>query len=473
MSTRYEYYNTGDEGNSSSIYDTTWGAQTFTPSIAHKITSVKLKLFSILSPGIVTVSIRATDVNNHPAGNDLCSGTINGNTLTTDYAGEWYEIALGSGCNLSASTKYAIVVRAPNIEPASELRWIMDTTNPTYTGGCYEWSENSGTSWLSSTSLDLMFEDWGEAPSIIGFHSTTAQRCYKAATFSTFTFPNPAGSGFTSASDGYYMMAGYGKSGILTAEALGASKVNFRLNPVGIITSEAIPSPQLSRFLYVSGIGSAEAFGTAFVEKMLQIISVTAIPTAEAFGTAFVKKMLQILSLTGIPTTEAFGTAFVAKMLQIIIPSGVASNEAFGTLKTRLYIAASGIISQEIFGAIKANFKILPSGIISQQAFGVAKVNRWILPSGIISQAAFGNARFILLVRPSGIATLQAFGLPTVEKIFVLLRPAGIQSGELFGTVIVITAILLPPVRLQRPPRLLNAVRNLPSDREDGIRRMP
>lgn len=309
--------------------------------------------------------------------------------------------------------------------------------------------------------------------SYIGFHSATAQRRYKASAFSTFSFPNPAGSGFTSANDGYYMMAGFGKSGILTAEALGNSKVNFRLNPSGIVTSETLPSPRLGAYLYPSGIASAASFGTALVIKMLQIVSATAIPTAEAFGTAFVKKMLQILLATAVPTAEAFGAASVVKMWQIIIPSGVASSEAFGTVKTRFYIAASGIISQEIFGAARANFKVHPSGIISQQVFGVAKVNLRVFPSGIISQAAFGNARFIIFVRPSGIATLQAFGLPIVEKIVLLLRPAGILSSELFGTVIVITAIMLPPVRLKRPPRLLNALRNLPSDREDGIRRMP
>lgn len=47
----------------------------------------------------------------------------------------------------------------------------------------------------------------------IGFHNAVSQRRYKAATFSTFTFPDPAGIGFTSASDGYYMIAGWGSIG--------------------------------------------------------------------------------------------------------------------------------------------------------------------------------------------------------------------------------------------------------------------
>lgn len=46
----------------------------------------------------------------------------------------------------------------------------------------------------------------------IGFHAAVSQRRYKSAAFPAFTFPDPAGSGFTSANDGYYMLAGWGKS---------------------------------------------------------------------------------------------------------------------------------------------------------------------------------------------------------------------------------------------------------------------
>jgi hypothetical protein len=44
----------------------------------------------------------------------------------------------------------------------------------------------------------------------IGFHSAVAQRRYKSVEFDTFTFPNPAGGGFSSANDGYYLIAGLG-----------------------------------------------------------------------------------------------------------------------------------------------------------------------------------------------------------------------------------------------------------------------
>ncbi|GAG73463.1 unnamed protein product, partial [marine sediment metagenome] len=104
---KYEYYNTGDD-HSLSVGIDTWRAQTFTPTTKHKITSVKLKLYrNSHTPDTVTVSIRATDVDGKPMGGDLCFGTTNGNTLTTDTAGEWREITIDDGYTLLAGTKYS------------------------------------------------------------------------------------------------------------------------------------------------------------------------------------------------------------------------------------------------------------------------------------------------------------------------------------------------------------------------------
>lgn len=161
MATLYEYYNTGDD-STWDITDTRWKAQTFTPSTAHKITSVKLKLYRYDFPGTLTVSIRATDGSGHPTGGDLCSGTTNGNTLTENMDGEWREITLGAGANLDANTKYAIVIRRNGGVAGSVIYWRMDYTSPTYIGGCVELSSDSGSSWKTDVAKDFMFEDWGE-----------------------------------------------------------------------------------------------------------------------------------------------------------------------------------------------------------------------------------------------------------------------------------------------------------------------
>lgn len=163
----YEYYNTGDDGDYL-VYGIRWYAQSFTPSIEHTITSVKIKAYRGGSPGTITVSIRATS-GGEPTGGDLCSGTTNGNTLTSSSPGEWREITLGAGYLLSASTKYAIVVRVLGGDSDNKVRWRNDYQG-TYAGGDAYQSLDSGSSWEANAGgggadMDLLFEDWGE-PSV-------------------------------------------------------------------------------------------------------------------------------------------------------------------------------------------------------------------------------------------------------------------------------------------------------------------
>jgi len=160
MATLYENYITGDDNNQAPR-GAKWWAQTFTPATAHTITSVKLLLERLGNPGTITVSIKATDINGHPTGDDLCVGTTDGNTLPTTPP-EWREITLGAGAILSVDVKYAIVVRDPTGDDANTAEWWDDSTSPSYTGGCLEYSLDSGASWTSYTGYDFLFEDWGE-----------------------------------------------------------------------------------------------------------------------------------------------------------------------------------------------------------------------------------------------------------------------------------------------------------------------
>jgi len=158
----YEYYNTGDNYNSG-VYGIYWLAQTFTVGAeSHTVTSVKLKMFRIGNPETVTVSIRATNSSGNPTGDDLTSGTIDGNSFTEDTAGLWYEITL-TEYSLNASTKYAIVARAPDGNSTNIADWRFKLYS-NYSGGCYEYSANSGVTWASSPVEDLMFEVWGRRP---------------------------------------------------------------------------------------------------------------------------------------------------------------------------------------------------------------------------------------------------------------------------------------------------------------------
>jgi len=64
MAEIFEYYNTNDDIEQTAYYRY-WKAQTFTPLQAHKITSVKLKLWKKGNPGTVTVSIRILQQGSH------------------------------------------------------------------------------------------------------------------------------------------------------------------------------------------------------------------------------------------------------------------------------------------------------------------------------------------------------------------------------------------------------------------------
>lgn len=164
----YQHYNTGDDDDREA-YENDWLAQTFTTETIHLIAKVKLKLFRTGSPGTILVSIKAT-TDGKPTGADLCSGEIEGNTITEDPGGEWYEIPLGDGFTFARDTKYAIVVKAVDGDVANRVSWRSDKTEPGYTRGEYNISSNSGETWDSFPAVDCMFEEWGvgePAPSTI------------------------------------------------------------------------------------------------------------------------------------------------------------------------------------------------------------------------------------------------------------------------------------------------------------------
>ena len=160
MPTKYEYHITGDD-TVIDIYGQYWRGQTFKSPTAHTITSVKALLYRIGSPGTVTVHIRATDGAGKPVGGDLCSGTIDGNSLTTDIAGAWYEITLGAGAALSANTEYAVFCDDSSGDASNHLHWRLDSDNG-YANGLSTWSADSGVTWTTYPTYDLMFEEWGD-----------------------------------------------------------------------------------------------------------------------------------------------------------------------------------------------------------------------------------------------------------------------------------------------------------------------
>ena len=175
--TLYEASNTGDDANAI-WYGVNWEGQTFTPSITHTVTSVKLLIYRNDGelPGTITASIRATSAS-LPTGADLVSGTYNGNTLTISSAGAWYEFTFGAGTLLTAGTKYAIVFRAPSGDISNRAR--SRVSNPgTYASGSAVYSSDSGVVWTDYGTFDYQFEEYGipiagETAGVIFIYGTT------------------------------------------------------------------------------------------------------------------------------------------------------------------------------------------------------------------------------------------------------------------------------------------------------------
>lgn len=160
MATKYEYYDTGDDGTSL-VSATKWNAQTFTPLASHTIASVKLCFEVANYARSITVSIRATNGDGKPTGADLCSGNADIPVSNPN----WITILLGAGYNLFAGIKYAILLRQNG--GGNWPGWRYATVGD-YPRGAFYYSNDSGVTWIGPYSTwDQLFEEW-DALSITG-----------------------------------------------------------------------------------------------------------------------------------------------------------------------------------------------------------------------------------------------------------------------------------------------------------------
>ena len=153
----YENYITGEDQRNT-ISGDTWCGQSFTVQSGetHTLTSVKIKLYRVLAPGITTVAI--TDiVAGVPSGPDLSTGTFNGDTLPDFDPGVWIEVIM-SGLSLTENTTYALIFK--NATPPGEVKWRVDRSG-TYPGGNVLTTTDAGSNWTIRATWDTMFEEWG------------------------------------------------------------------------------------------------------------------------------------------------------------------------------------------------------------------------------------------------------------------------------------------------------------------------
>lgn len=149
-------FHAGGNDDISETFGVNWFAQTFTTSEKYDITGVQIPGYRVGNPGDLTVSIRAMAAG-VPTGADLANGTYDADTLTTNTAGEWIDVAFTSDYTLNSATEYAIVVRATAGNAANYFAWLEDTDNG-YAGGTQCTSVNSGVAWAAVAANDNLFE---------------------------------------------------------------------------------------------------------------------------------------------------------------------------------------------------------------------------------------------------------------------------------------------------------------------------
>lgn len=152
----WESYTTGDD-TTAQVYGVNWYGQTFTitPS-SHSVTAIRLKLYRVGSPSTITVSVRAVGDDYLPTGDDLASGTIDGDTITTSTSGSWYGISVDEA-SLDYDETYAICIRV-EAGDSSNYVMVLEKTTGGYGDGQAITSTSGGMSWAADGSKDIMFQ---------------------------------------------------------------------------------------------------------------------------------------------------------------------------------------------------------------------------------------------------------------------------------------------------------------------------
>lgn len=160
MAGRYNHYNDGTY-ITNSIYEPYRSGQTFTTFVSFTLTSVRVMINKRGSPGNLTISLFATDVDGKPTGGVLSTGTIleadipvwDGNPYNS---ANWVAATMSSYV-LAAATKYAIVLSIAAGDSLNRVGFMYD--NASYSGGTF--LTYNGSSWTTYSTIVGLFEIYG------------------------------------------------------------------------------------------------------------------------------------------------------------------------------------------------------------------------------------------------------------------------------------------------------------------------
>lgn len=165
-------YNAGDDAQVG-LRNTIPKGQTFTHTVRHNITSVKLKHFRSGTVGNTTVDIYATS-GGVPTGSVLATKTQDMSGVTTTSPGQFYEYVLTTNPELSANTMYAIVCYTA--DDNNNLLMRKDDSSPSYSGGTF--ITTAPGSWTADSTSDGLFEEYGTEITTVDYTIVCAQGSY-------------------------------------------------------------------------------------------------------------------------------------------------------------------------------------------------------------------------------------------------------------------------------------------------------
>lgn len=189
-STLADWYNLNDDSDGGAIYGAVWKAQTFTAtSTGYELWSVKVKAYITGDPDNCILGIRPTDGTNPTSSQDIASTTLDTTSWSSSAPGDWYEFSFSDHPELTGSTKYALVFRCPDASGSPDLlRWRADFSSPTYGGGAFYTSSNSGSSWSVESGYDFMFETYASSTAE-GESGTTTSATSTSVILNQDTYP--------------------------------------------------------------------------------------------------------------------------------------------------------------------------------------------------------------------------------------------------------------------------------------------
>ena len=224
-------------------------------------------------------------------------------------------------------------------------------------------------------------------------------------------------------------------SGIGTAEAFGTLWLDPVLKPAQILSLvDPIGSPTLTpgpTAVDPGAIGTGELVGATVVSPGAATLALLSMLSTEAFGAL---ALVDCIALTALPSAEAFGALGILPGPVIVGPNGIASGEVVdGTVITpgAATLAAAGIDSVLDLGAVV----ILPGPVT-------------VGPGGLDSVEGFGGLVLVpgaALLDLAGIASAEAEGHPVMGAGGTFLVAHGIDSGEIVAA---LAAMLPGPVEL-------------------------